>query len=174
MKVIKSATAILEADIGKQVSMMQFASEADGILVVTNAAADLDFPNVEVSGLPSGITIVRVTALVIISALFDTSSAENQMSVADGAIRVKKSTGAWGTDDLSAIDVAQNSLQVDADAYRGGAVLFGSTDIKSEVDGDATYNFRSEETNRGDAIAATGANLELLDVVSVLRFFFTS
>jgi len=153
-------------------SMMQFESDVASIVTVTDTAADLDFPSVVVAGLPADRVITRVVAALIIGSLFDTSAAENQIAAASKYLRVKKSTGSWGTDDLVAIDFALNGLQVNASAYRGGAVLFGATDVKAKVDGDGTYNFRSVETVRGDAIAATGSNLELLDVSTILRFYF--
>lgn len=145
---------------------------AAAIIVVPAVAADLDFPSVVVSGLPSGITIARADFVLVIGALFDTSSSENQIDQASKTIRVKVSTGSWGTDDIVALTFANNSLQVDADAYRGGPVLFGATDIKSVVTADGTYNFRSEETNRSAGVTATGASLELLDVSSIIRVWF--
>lgn len=142
------------------------------IVVVPAVAADLDFPDVVVANLPSGLTIARADIVLVIGALFDTSSSENQIAAASKTIRVKKSTGAWGTDDIVALTFSQNALQVDADAYRGGPLLFGATDIKAEMDGNATYNFRSEETNRSQGITATGASLELLDVSVIIRVWF--
>lgn len=152
---------------------MVFASQGGfAPIAVPAVAADLTFPSVVVAGLPSGITIARADIVLVIGALLDTSSAENQIAAASKTLRVKLSSGAWGTDDIVAMTLVQNSLQVDADAYRGGAVLFGNTDIKSVVTADGTFNFRSEETNRSDAIVATGASLELLDVAIVVRVWF--
>jgi len=148
-----------------------FAS-AGPIVVLPAVAADLDFPSVVVSGLPSGLTIAKADMVLVIGTLFDTSASENQIDQAAKTIRVKKSTGAWGTDDIVALTFANLGLQCDADAYRGGPVLFGATDIKSEMDGDATYNFRSEETERSEGVTVTGASLELLDVSSIIRVWF--
>lgn len=153
-------------------SMLFASATPKAVIAVPAVAADLAFPDVVVSGLPSGITIARADIALVIGALFDTSSAENQIAAASKALRVKLSTGDWGTDDIVALTFVQNSLQVDADAYRGGTVLFGGTDIKSVVTADGTYNFSSEETNRSDAVVATGASLELLDVSVVIRVWF--
>jgi len=151
---------------------MVFPSEASAIVVLPAVAADLDFPSVVVSGLPSGITIARADLVLVIGALFDTSASENQVDQASKTLRVKLSTGSWGTDDIVALTFANNGLQVDGDSYRGGPVLFGATDIKSVVTADGTYNFRSEETNRSEGVTVTGASLELLDVSSVIRVWF--
>lgn len=143
-----------------------------GPLAVPAVAADLTFPDVVVSGLPSGITIAKADIALIIGALFDTSSSENQIAAASKTLRVKLAGDSWGTDDIIALTFVQNGLQIDADAYRGGVVLFGGIDIKSKMTADGTYNFRSEETNRSDAVVATGASLELLDVSVIIRVWF--
>ena len=149
------------------------ASDAAAAIVVLPAvAADLDFPSVVVAGLPAGLSIARADLVLIIGALFDTSASENQIDQAAKTIRVKASGGSWGTDDIVALTFALNALQTDADAYRGGPVLFGGIDISSKVTGNGTYNFRSEETERSEGVTATGASLELLDVSSIIRVWF--
>jgi len=147
-------------------------ASAGGIVVLPAVAADLDFPSVVVADLPSGLTIARADLVLVIGALFDTSASENQIAAAAKTLRVKLSTGSWGTDDIVALTFAQNGLQVDGDAYRGGPVLFGATDISSKVVGNGTYNFRSEETERSEGVTVTGASLELLDVSTIIRVWF--
>lgn len=134
--------------------------------------ADLDFPDVIVAGLPSEITIARADLVLIIGGLLDTSTAENQIAAANKKLRIKVSTGAWATDDIPALTFVQNSLECGASAYRGGTVLFGATDIKAVVTADGTYNLRSVQTTREDAVIATGDDLELLDVSIVIRAWF--
>lgn len=142
------------------------------IVALPAVAADLDFPSVVVSGLPSGLSIAKADFVLVCGALFDTSGAENQVDQASKTIRVKVSTGSWGSDDIVALTFGNLSLQTDADAYRGGVVLYGSADIKSVISGDGTYNFRSEETNRSEGVTVTGASLEMLDAFSVVRVWF--
>ena len=135
--------------------------------------ADLDFPDIIIAGLPSGITIARADLVLIIGGLFDTSAAENQIAAASKKLRIKISTGAWGTNDIVALTFVQNALQVDADAYRGGPVLFGGIDIKSIITiANGTYNLQSDQAQRTDAVIATGDDLELLDVSAVIRVWF--
>jgi len=135
--------------------------------------ADLDFPDVVIAGLPAGITIARADLVLIIGALFNISEAENQIAAADKKLRIMISTGAWGTNDIVALTFVENSLQCDASAYRGGTVLFGAIDIKSVITiADGTYKLRSEQTERTDAVIATGDTLELLDVSAVIRVWF--
>lgn len=140
---------------------------------IVGNVTDLDFPDVAIAGLPSGITIARADLVLIIGSLFDTSGFENQIAAADKKLRIKISTGAWGTNDIPALTFVLNSLQVDASAYRGGTVLFGATDIKAIITvADATYNLRSDQTQRTDAVIATRDTLELLDVSAVIRIWF--
>ena len=134
--------------------------------------ADLAFPDVVIAGLPDGLAIARADVVLIIGALLDTSAAENQIAAASKTLRLKLSTGAWGTNDIVALTFVLNSLQVDASAYRGGVVLFGGTDVKSVVAANGTYNFRSDQSERTDAVIATGDDLELLDVSVVIRVWF--
>ena len=139
-------------------------------VVVPGTGADLDFPSVVVAGIPEGITLLRVEAMLVVSATLDSSSSENQIATGTtDAIYVKVSTGSWGTDDISAIPIEALSFETGADAYGNGGVVYGATDIKAVVSGNGTYNFRSEETNRSEGIEATGASLELHTVAVVIR-----
>jgi len=155
---------------------MIFPSESLAIVVIPGTGADLAFPDVVVAGLPSGITIAKADIVLVIGGLFDTSSAENQIKAATSdQLFVKKAADAWsdGTPKvIPALTFTQLSLQVDADAYRGGPVVFGATDIKGVVTVDGTYNFRSDETNETKGVEATGGTLELLDVSIVVRVWF--
>jgi hypothetical protein len=143
---------------------MSFWSAVDDKITITSTAADLDFPNVVVSGLPAGITITRVYAILFARAIKDTSASDNAINGASKTIRVKVSTDSWGTDDIVALTFADNQLYCVASTKENGFVMVGTADLDSVVDSDATYNFRSEQTNRSDAIVVDGNNLELYDV----------
>lgn len=159
--------------LARKYPFIDFWSAPEDNITVTNAAADLDFPNITISGLPSGLTIQKVVLILTIRALFDTSGADNYINGASKTLRIKKSTGSWGTDDIVAITFVQNSLYTIASTKEPGVVLIGTAELSSVVDGDATYNIRSEETNRGDAIVAAGADLELYDIQVGLRVFYS-
>ena len=153
-------------------SMLFPSAVPKAIIAVPASAGDLDFPDIVVAGLPSGISIARADLVLIIGVLFDTSASENQIAAAAKTLRLKLSTGAWGTDDMVALTFVANSLQCGASAYRGGPALFGGIDVKAKVTADGTYNLRSDETESGEGVVATGASLELLDVSAVLRVWF--
>jgi hypothetical protein len=148
-----------------------FWSDVQPSVIIPAVATDLDFPSVTIpaSGIPTGSIITSVRAIIKWRKQVDTSTALNKISASSKTIRVKKSTGTWGVDDIVAINVPNNSLSTDASATEGGDLITGTSDIKAEVDAiNATYNFRSEETNRTDAIIATGASLTLVDVQTAL------
>jgi hypothetical protein len=152
---------------------MDFWSDVTAKISIDGTAADLDFPSVVVSGLPASITLVRVVAMLKYSHRKDTSAADNYIDVASKTIRVKKSTGSWGTDDVVAIDMPIDSLYTTKSTKEGGDLIIGDNDVKSEVDGDATYNFRTVQTTRADAISALADHLELYDVQMGVRVEFT-
>jgi hypothetical protein len=142
-------------------------------ITIPAVAADLTFPDVVIDALPTNATIVKVECMLKYRYQEDTSGGANAIDGANKTIRVKKSTGGWGTDDLIAIKFPDNSLDTDASTKEGGDVLFGGLDVKAEVDGAATYNFRSDETNRSDAIVVDTASLVLGDVQMGIRVHYT-
>ena len=107
-----------------------------------------------------------MVALLKVRAIENTSASGANAINGAQAIRVKKSTGTWGVDDVVAINLPDNLWTVAASTRESGDVLIGDNDVKSEVDGDATYNLRFE-----DALVDY-ANLQLNDVLVGLRFYF--
>ena len=177
MDAVTAAHATTDGLVNRKSPFRDFWSAIDNKITVANAAADLTFPSIVIEGLASGITITRVVLMLIIRAVKDTSGAANYIEGANKTLRVKKSTGSWGTDDLVGITFDQNSLYVDASTKEAGPAIIGSHDVKAEVDGDATYNIMSVETlpvesPRADAMDAKGDNLELYDVQVGLRVYF--
>ena len=145
-------------------------------LEFTNVAANKDFPNVVVpaSFLPSGATVVEVNMILKWRKMMEDSAADNYINAASKAIRAKVSTGAWGTDDIVAMTMKNGSWYVTGSATEGGDVLISTVDIKSVVTGAAaTYNVRSEQTNRTDAIVVLGDGMTLYDIETGFRMFYT-
>jgi hypothetical protein len=116
--------------------------------------------------LPSGVTIIRVTGLLAIALIRDSSTSDNAIDVSTGHIEVKKSTNGGY---VTAIDIPDNSWLVDVSTSsdRGGDAMEGINDVKAEVDGSATYNFEFDD------IGVDGNNLELHDIKVGLRVYFT-
>ncbi len=176
---IKARTDNLPSDpasesgaIVRKYPFMDFWSAPVNKLTIASAAADITFPNIVVVGLPAGFTLKRVVLILTCRAIKDTSGTDNKVNAANKTLRVKKSTGAWGVDDVIGITFDQNSLYCAASTKEAGPTIIGSADIESAVDNNATYNVMSNQTNRGDAVAALGNNLELYDVQVGLRIWF--
>ncbi len=163
---------LLEGELAKKYSFVDFWSAPEDKITVSNVAADKPFPDIVVSGLPVGAVLKRVVLIFTCRVINDTSGAANYINAANKTLRIKKSTGAWGSDDVAGITFDQNSLYCAGSSKEAGPAIIGSGDVKSEVDGDATYNVRSDQTTRSDAIVALAANLEIYDVQVGLRVWF--
>lgn len=150
--------SLLEAEVRKGSSRIIFWSYSDDLITLTTPAGDVDLPNVLVDGLPAGITILRVDAVIKIRALDNSAAVVNAISGAQ-SIRIKKSTGTWGVDDIAAIDLPTALWTLAATTREAGDVLVGDNDLSSVVDGNAIYNLRFENA------LVTAATLKLNDVL---------
>lgn len=147
-------------------AQIDFWSDTFGVIDLPAIAADIDLPNVVVAGLPSG-TLIRVVVVLKTRALENTNSGGPNAINGAQAIRIKKSTGIWGVDDVVAIDLVDNMWTLSASAREAGDVLIGDNDVKSEVEGNGTYNLRFENA------LVDLASLRLNDVLVGLRFYYT-
>ncbi len=153
----------------KDLLSMDFWSDSDDVIDLgPGEAADVDLPDVVVSGLPAGVSLARVIAILKVRAIENTSGTGANAIQGAQAIRVKKSTGTWGVHDLAAINLPDNLWTVAASTRESGDVLIGDNDVKGEVDGDATYNLRFENQ------VVDYDQLRLNDVLIGLRFYFTT
>ena len=155
-----------------------------GTVTIPAVAADIDFPSVGIyvdSGgiigpsIPSGSTIVGANFMVLCRTVADSSGAQNKISVGNKSIRHQVSTGAWGVDDEVSWYVPVNSWLVSASAEGAGfAAIVPMVLVKTTISNSASMqiDFRSEETNSGEGLVATGASLILRDVQIGIRVFF--
>ena len=118
------------------------------------------------SGLPEGVNLVRVVVMLKIRAIENTTGAG--INAIDGvqAVKVKKSTGTWGLNDVAAIYLPDNLWTLEAAAREAGDLVIGDMDVKSAVDGQGIYNFRLEDAR------VNFDYLRLNDVLIGLRFYF--
>jgi len=108
-----------------------------------SVAADVNLPDVVLPG--EGGRIHRVYAVFKFRMVENTNVAVNA-NVGATNIRVKKSTGAWGVDDVAAINLVDNMFGLAASTREGGDVVIGDNDVSGEVDAfGATYNLRWED-----------------------------
>jgi len=149
-------------------NFMDFWSDPSASVTLTAGGESgvVALPDVVVADLPTGVTIIRVVAVIKIALIRDSSGSDNAIDVATGHIEVQKG-GAGGY--MTAINIPDNAWLVDvsSSAERGGDALIGSIDIKTKVNGNGTYNFEFDD------IGVDGNSLLLVDVIVGLRVYFT-
>ena len=149
------------------VSFIDFWSDIDDLITLTTATSNVVLPDVIVADILAADNIVRVIGMLKYRELEDSSTTENGVNGA-ATINVKKSTGAWGADDVMLIDVPDNTMLTPASKFSSGDLFIGDNDAASEVDGNATYNLRFDGN-----IFVDGDNLLLRDVQVGLRVYFS-
>jgi len=142
-------------------------------ITISNVAVDLSFPDIVVAALPSGLTIKKVILVLSVRALADISAADNYINGANKTLRIKKSSGAWGVDDVVGITFPNQGLYCKASAKEAGPVIIGDTDLSALVYANGSYSVASRQTVSGDALVAFGASLELYDIQVGLRIFWS-
>ncbi len=145
-------------------------------LALSNAAADRIFSSVTFPAgfLPAGATVQAIYLMEKFNERIDSSGGANALT-AQKTIRVMKNGGAWGTNDIVGLTLANGQLATALNAIGSGDILIGDVDVKSEVDDvdNQQYDIRSEETTRSDSIVVTAASLTLVDVYSGFMVFYT-
>jgi hypothetical protein len=123
-----------------------FFSTLDDVIDLSATAADVNLPDVILPNITGTIDMVYVG--IIVNELENTSaSGANGINVAQN-IRIKKSTGAWGTDDIAAINLKDNQWMVPASTAGLSRFQGGDINVASEVDAfNATYNLRFEDAD---------------------------
>jgi len=123
----------------------RFSSLVDDVINLTAAASDDDLPNVVLPNIAGKIKEVYVE---LKARMMENTNAGGTNGINGAAlkVRIKKSTGAWGVDDVVAIDLTDNMWLLAASTREGGDVVKGENDVASEVDSfNATYNLRFED-----------------------------
>ncbi len=158
----------LEAKLDKRMHCMTFLSVIDDVIDLPAAATDTNLPDVVISGLPAGFTLDKVLVFLIVRAIENTNAGGANAIEGAQNIRIVKSTGAWGVDDIIAIPLTDNMWTVAASTREYGDVIGGDDahDVKSEVDGNGTYHLRFEDAN------VDLASLRLNDVQVMIKVWY--
>ncbi|MCL0088761.1 hypothetical protein M1O54_00100 [Dehalococcoidia bacterium] len=162
---VDTKISAIESSLAAVTSHIDFWSTQVPKIVITSIAGNPGFPGISVSGLPLGVGIVRVVAMLKIRALKNTSGIDNFLKQ-DAAIAVMLAGGSWGVDDTPAINLVRDQWHVIGGVKESGDVMIGNNDVKGVVSGDGVYLLR------GNNMAASGDNLELYDVQTGLRVYF--
>lgn len=132
--------AEIVAGIQRPSARLVFASDITPTVVVNATAADKTLPSVTIpaGAIPTGFTINRVLAAVSWRKSIESSAAGNAV-VAAQVIQVRSDAPGTYRD---AINLADNSLEHAASATDPGLLIIGDNDIKVEVTGADTYEFK--------------------------------
>jgi len=137
--------------------------QAKVTLPISSSAANVSLPAVTVANLPPGVIINRVRGILIYAYAEDDSAGDNKLVLAGTEhIQVDKTGGTY----IDAIKLVADMLFTPGGSFMPGYVLVGAIDIKSEVDGEDTYEFRWE------AAGVTAASIHLHMVYTGLLFDF--
>lgn len=176
---IAADIAAITTSVGQRMNFNDYWCETPQATVIIPAvAADLDFSNVvlPIAAIPADSTDIRAFLMLKWRKQVDSSGAPNAINGVAKTIRIKISGGAWGVDDLVGITFADNQLTTAASGAEGGDMIVGSHDIHTILAlpnlAARTFNIRSEQTNRADAILVDGASLTLYDVYTGIRVYF--
>jgi len=154
--------SLLTKSVPKARTIIEYWSDSDDVIDLPAVAANTALPSIVVSGLPSGLTLTRVVALLKVRAIENTNVGGPNAIQGAQNIQVRKGAGAWA----SAINLPDNLWTVAASTREAGDVLVGDNDVKTTVDGDGTYNFQFTSALVDLAV------LRLNDVLVGLRFYF--
>lgn len=155
----------LEAKVESLATPVDFWSTVVNVIDLPSLATDVNLPDVAVGELPAGAVVARVVVIFKVRAIENTNAGGPNAINGVQSIRGKKSTGAWGIDDLPAINLPDNLWKVAASTREMGDILIGSSDLKPVASGPGAYNFRFEDA-RADL-----DYLRLNDVMVGLRFY---
>jgi hypothetical protein len=169
---VENALTEVQNTLARKVSFFDNWSPPTNKITISNVAADLTFPDIVVAALPSSLTIKKVVLVLSVRALADISAADNYINGAAKTLRIKKSSGAWGVDDVIGITFPNQGLYCKASAKEAGPVIIGDADLSALVNANGSYNVASRQTVSGDALVAFGASLELYDIQVGLRIFW--
>ena len=164
---ILSDLGLIHSLIATALHQIDFWSDVEDLLTITNAAQDLALPDIVVADLPAGATVVRAVLMLKYRTVEDTSAGINKLDDNAGgntpAIQVRDDTpGSW----TDGINMLNDSIQVPASTREGGDILIGDNDVAAEVDGNDTYNVQFDDAE------ADGNNLLLRDVQVGLRLWY--
>jgi hypothetical protein len=138
---------------------IDFWSNPQEEVAIPAVAADQSLPDVTVSGLPTGCTVVRAVAMFKFRAIEETSGGANKLSGAQDIQVRTDAPGAWA----DAINFLDDMFGLEASAREGGDLFIGDIDLSATVTGNDTYNFQWDEA------VADAASIAFNDVQTGLR-----
>ncbi|MBA7468601.1 hypothetical protein ES707_03852 [subsurface metagenome] len=153
-------------DLGKALFSMDFWSDPQEEVVVTDSQSTPGLPSVTVGDLPTNATIVRAIAMFKFRMVENTNAAENSLDHTE-AQPIQVQEPANGEAYTDAINMVDEQFKIATTTREGGDVLIGSIDIGTKVTANEAYSFRWL-----NAKAHLG-NLQFNDVQTGLRIWYS-
>jgi hypothetical protein len=129
---------------------------------LTSVVGDKTLPDVVVSGVPFGATIVKAIVMFMFRVVENTNAAVNKLNGAQEIQIRDDSPSAW-TDCINLVD---DQFSLAASTREGGTVVIGSTNVAGTVVGDDTYNFQWDEA------ISDQDNLQFNDIQIGIRIWY--
>jgi len=120
----------------KMLFTLDFWSDLQATVALTDTAGDKTLPNVAVAELPTNATILRAIMMFKYVKRVDTSASANA-TVAAQVMSIDASAGRDSV--VTAINIADNSFATAASTTEGGDTIIGDNDVAAEVTANATY-----------------------------------
>jgi hypothetical protein len=154
--------------LNRKITHMDFWSAPVAAVAITGSESNINLPNVIVAGLPTGATIVKVEVLFKCRLIRDSSGSDNAVHDLDADFVISVDSDSGRGSKVTAIAILEDfwSIDVSTSPDVGGDVIIGSTDVKAEVTGNATYYLTMDNAQ------ADASSLNLLDVMVGLRIYF--
>jgi len=162
-------TETMTACLSHKVSCMEFWSITDAVLDLPAAVADVNCPNIIVSGLPAGATIIEVLGMIQFRKIANLNAGGANAIVGAQNIVIKISTQVdWAEADIF-FPLVDNQWELAAATSEGGGIFIAdnASDCHDEVTGNGTYNVRF------DQVLVDQNTLSLYDLKVGLRILFT-
>jgi len=128
----------MTACLGHKVSCMEFWSITDDVLDLPAAAANVACPNIVVSGLPTGATVIKALGRLQFRKIANLNAGGDNAIQGAQSMQIKKSTGSF----IAFLPLVDNQWLLAASTSEGGGIFTAddASDCKSQVDANATYN----------------------------------
>ncbi len=129
---------------GKQLLTMDFWSLPQEEIQIDGAGVTVSLPEVTVSGLPDGTTVLRAIAMLKFRMVENTNTAVNKLNggtvpETSQVIHIRNDTpGDWN----DAINFVDEQFSLEGETREGGDVCIGSIDISGAVVGNDIYEFQ--------------------------------
>jgi hypothetical protein len=139
-EILGDPTETMTAALSHKVSCMEFWSIADAGVTLTSIAGDVNCPNIVVSGIPTGKTVIKALGILQFRKIENSNPGGSNGIQGAQNMQIKKAAGAW----VTFLPLVDNQFDIAASTSEGGGIFTADdgSGCHAEVDGNATYNVK--------------------------------